>query len=112
MDIFSFGVWTFLFGLAAEGATSFFFIRGLRKFPLIYEYFGEPTLMSENSMGYGFPTYLRLLKRSYADLEDPSGVAFCDVFRLPMLCTVVLFWIALATLLICLVVYYRALPAS
>lgn len=89
-------------GLAAEGVTSYRFIQGLKKHPVMRAFFGNPTLVSEGSLIDAYPTNKRLYTRDYLSCRDPGGIAFCDRHRLPMLVGYALgmFCIAVALLIL------------
>ena len=89
-------------GLAAEGVTSYLFIRGLKKHPVMRAFFGNPTLLSEGSLIDAYPTNKRLYTRDYLSCNDPDGIAFCDRHRLPMLVGYVLGMVCVAAALVML----------
>lgn len=82
-------------GLAAEGITSYLFIRGLRKHRRMRQFFGNPTLLSEGSLIEAFPTNLTLYTQDYRACPDPGGIAFCDRHRMPMIVGFAIAWICL-----------------
>ncbi len=82
-------------GLAAEGITSYLFIRGLRKHRRMRQFFGDPTLLSEGSLVEAFPTNLLLCTQDYQACPDPGGIAFCDRHRMSMIAGFAIAWICL-----------------
>jgi len=83
----------FLLALIFEGVPSFIFIKGLKKYPIVRAHFGNPSLLSESSLVDAFPTNMKLLKRTYTSVSDPSGWEFCDRLRPYMLLGYFFGWI-------------------